>query len=136
MFVSKSIYDEWIDNVDEGCMIENISWNDAENLIKSLDGKKFTQVIFSNEQEDAFICVGGGNNGLYNVFITLDDNESFYDLINSNVTNNEIIQLVTGGQLGDFESFICVSIVEVLKAVKTFYEKGIPDESLVWKYRN
>jgi signal peptidase I len=65
MYVKNAVYDEWDHNTDIGGMIEITSWEIAENLIKSLDGSKYTQVILSNELDDSFICIGGGNNGFY-----------------------------------------------------------------------
>lgn len=136
MYVNKAIYDEWENNADIGGMIEGISWDIAEKLIKSLDGSKYTQVILSNELDDEFICIGGGNYGLYNVFITLDDNESFYDLFNLNGRHDNVLKLVTGGQLGDFEEDICVTIDKVLLAAKTFCMAGRVEETLPWRYRS
>ena len=136
MYVKKAVYDEWENNVDIGGMIEDLTLDIAEKLIKSLDGSKCTQVILSNEIDDAFICIGGGNNGFYNVFITLDDNESFYDLINPSGRHDNILKLVTGGQLGDFEEDICVTIDKVLLASKTFCMVGKVEETLKWKYRS
>jgi hypothetical protein len=136
MFAKKAAYDEWENNTDVGGMIEGISWDVAEKLIRSLDGSKYTQVILSNEADDAFICIGGGNDGLYNVFITLDDNESFYDLLNPSGRQDHIIKLVTGGQLGDFEEDICVTIDKALAAAKALSMAGNVEETLAWKYRS
>jgi hypothetical protein len=136
MYVKNAVYDEWDHNTDIGGMIEITSWEIAENLIKSLDGSKYTQVILSNELDDSFICIGGGNNGFYNVFISLDDNESFYDLLNPSGKHDNIIQLVTGGQSGDFEEDICVTIDKALLASQKFYVSGKVEETLKWRYRS
>jgi len=134
MFVKKALYDEWKGSIDYGGMVEVLSLDTAEGLIHSLDGLKHTQVIFTDE-EDSLICIGGGNEGFYNVYITLDDNESFYDLINPNGRSDKVLQLITGGQIGDFEEDICVTLDKVLLAAKTFCIEGVVEKDLTWNYR-
>ena len=135
MIVKKALYDEWKSNINYGGIVQVTSWDEVEKLIYSLDGLKHTQVIFTDEEEDSLICIGGGNEGCYNVYITLDDNESFYDLVNPYGRNDKVLHLVTGGQLGDFEEEICVTIDMVLLAAKTFCMEGVVEEDLTWNYR-
>ena len=135
MIVKKALYDEWKSNINYGGIVQVTSWDEVEKLIYSLDGLKHTQVIFTDEEEDSLICIGGGNEGFYNVYITLDDNESFYDLVNPYGRNDIVLHLVTGGQLGDFEEEICVTIDMVLLAAKTFCMEGVVEEDLTWNYR-
>ena len=135
MIVKKALYDEWKSNINYGGIVQVTSWDEVEKLIYSLDGLKHTQVIFTDEEEDSLICIGGGNEGFYNVYITLDDNESFYDLVNPYGRNDKVLHLVTGGQLGGFEEEICVTIDMVLLAAKTFCMEGVVEEDLTWNYR-
>ena len=135
MIVKKALYDEWKSNINYGGIVQVTSWDEVEKLIYSLDGLKHTQVIFTDEEEDSLICIGGGNEGFYNVYITLDDNESFYDLVNPYGRNDKVLHLVTGGRLGDFEEEICVTIDMVLLAAKTFCMEGVVEEDLTWNYR-
>ena len=135
MIVKKALYDEWKSNINYGGIVQVTSWDEVEKLIYSLDGLKHTQVIFTDEEEDSLICIGGGNEGFYNVYITLDDNESFYDLVNPYGRNDKVLHLVTGGHLGDFEEEICVTIDMVLLAAKTFCMEGVVEEDLTWNYR-
>ena len=135
MIVKKALYDELKININYGGIVQVTSWDEVEKLIYSLDGLKHTQVIFTDEEEDSLICIGGGNEGFYNVYITLDDNESFYDLVNPYGRNDKVLHLVTGGQLGDFEEEICVTIDMVLLAAKTFCMEGVVEEDLTWNYR-
>lgn len=135
MIVKKALYDEWKSNINYGGIVQVTSWDEVEKLIYSLDGLKHTQVIFTDEEEDSLICIGGGNEGFYNVYITLDDNESFYDLVNPYGRNDKVLHLVTEGQLGDFEEEICVTIDMVLLAAKTFCMEGVVEEDLTWNYR-
>ena len=135
MIVKKALYDEWKSNINYGGIVQVTSWDEVEKLIYSLDGLKHTQVIFTDEEEDSLICIGGGNEGFYKVYITLDDNESFYDLVNPYGRNDKELHLVTGGQLGDLEEEICVTIDMVLLAAKTFCMEGVVEEDLTWNYR-
>ena len=75
----------------------------------------------------------GGNDGLCNVFISKNDNEIIYTLINSDANDSLVHKLVTGGQEGDFEDKLCVP-VEMAKCVaKKYYELGKMDNSFIWE---
>ena len=63
MIVKKALYDEWKSNINYGGIVQVTSWDEVEKLIYSLDGLKHTQVIFTDEEEDSLICIGGGNEG-------------------------------------------------------------------------
>ena len=75
------------------------------------------------------------NSGLKSLKLTLDDNESFYDLINPDGRSDKVLQLITGGQIGDFEEDICVTLDKVLLAAKTFCIEGVVEKDLTWNYR-
>ena len=69
----------------------------------------------------------------FNTYITLDDKESFYSLVDNTKSRTNTIDLIIGGQLGKFEECVCVPISMVIEAAKTFYELGVMDDSLTWE---
>jgi hypothetical protein len=75
--------------------------------------------------------IGGGEEGKYIVYAT-PDNMSFHTLINPNAPPGRCM-LTTGGQVGDYELKICVSLREALQAAKTYAETGEVDAGLAWK---
>ena len=53
--------------------------------------------------------------------------------MNSDANDSLVHKLVTGGQEGDFEDKLCVSI-EIAKCVaKMYYELGQMDDSFIWE---
>ncbi len=86
-----------------------------------------------NGNEDNYLCIGGGNNGLYNVYVSENDNLDIYTLINARFSPMTMHKLVTGGQSGDFEDKICVPVEIVMKAVKKYFEDGQKDNTYLWE---
>ena len=132
MYVKRVFYDDLKNVNDFEKEIELPSWKDVDGLIDKMDGKVITQITMDNGNEDNYFCIGGGNNGLYNVFISENDNEIVWSLINSN-NNLEICKLVTGGQEGEFEGRLCVTIETAKKVAKYYYENGKKCDSYVWE---
>lgn len=133
MYVKRVFYDDYRDlsNIEKN--IDFPTWEDVEKVIDMLDGKSVTQITLDNGNEDNYLCIGGGNDGLCNIFISKNDNENIYTLIKSNAISSLVHKLVTGGQEGDFEDKLCVSI-EIAKCVaKKYYELGQMDDSFIWE---
>lgn len=133
MYVKRVFYDDYRDlsNIEKN--IDFPTWEDVEKVIDKLDGKSVTQITMDNGNEDNYLCIGGGNDGLCNIFISKNDNENIYTLIKSNAISSLVHKLVTGGQEGDFEDKLCVSI-EIAKCVaKKYYELGQMDDSFIWE---
>lgn len=133
MYVKRVFYDEFKDLSNVEKSIDFPTWEDIENVINMLDGEYVTQIIMDNGNEADFLCIGGGNDRLCNVFISKNDNEIIYTLMNSDADDSLVHKLVTGGQEGDFEDKLCVS-VEMAKCVaKMYYESGQMDASFIWE---
>ena len=124
MYVKRVFYDDFKDLSNVEKSIEFPTWEDVEKVINLLDGEYVTQIIMDNGNEADYLCIGGGNDGLCNVFISKNDNEIIYTLMNPDANDSLVHKLVTGGQEGDFEDKLCVS-VEMAKCVaKMYYESG------------
>ncbi|MBQ4283387.1 MAG: hypothetical protein IJB96_05595 [Lachnospira sp.] len=133
MYVKRVFYDDFKDlsNVEKSIVFP--TWEDIEKVINLLDGQYVTQITMDNGNEDDYLCIGGGNDGLCNVFVSKNDNEIIYTLMNSDSNDSLVHKLVTGGQEGDFEDKLCVSI-EIAKCVsKMYYELGQMDDSFIWE---
>lgn len=126
-------YDDFKDLSNVEKCIEFPTWEDIEKVINLLDGEYVTQIIMDNGNEDDYLCIGGGNDGLCNVFISKNDNEINYTLINSDANDSLVHKLVTGGQEGDFEDKLCVSIEMAKCVAKMYYELGQMDDSFIWE---
>lgn len=132
MYVKRVFYDDIRNAYDFEKEIEFPSWEDVERLIHKMDGKVLTQITMDNGNEDNYFCIGGGNEGLYNVFISENDNEIVWSLVNSD-NDLKTYKLVTGGQEGEFEGKLCVTIETVKKVAKYYYEKGKKHNDYMWE---
>ena len=133
MYVKRVFYDDFKDLSNVEKSIEFPTWEDIEKVINLLDGEYVTQITMDNGNEDDYLCIGGGNDGLCNVFISKNDNEIIYTLMNPYANDLLVHKLVTGGQEGDFEDKLCVPI-EIAKCVaKMYYELGQMDASFIWE---
>ena len=133
MYVKRVFYDDLKDSSNVEKSIEFPTWEDVEKVINLLDGEYVTQITMDNGNKTDYLCIGGGNDGLCNVFISKNDNEIIYTLMNSDANDSLVHKLVTGGQEGDLEDKLCVS-VEMEKCVaKMYYESGGMDTSFIWE---
>lgn len=110
----------------------NPDWKDVEDIIRRLDGQHVSEVTMDNGDEDNYLCVAGGNNGLFILYIALDDNSEFYSLLNP-FPENKTNRLVTGGQSGDFEDKICVRVETVLDAAGDYFRTGNISDKYKWE---
>lgn len=133
MYVKRLFYDDHSDPLDFEKCIESPTWEDAERVIDMLDGKKHTQICMDNGDEDNYFCIGGGNDGLCNVFVSENDNENIYTLVNPDFQSSVMHKLVTGGQEGDFEDKICVSVQLAKIVAKRYFELGQLHDEYVWE---
>ena len=112
--------------------IELPSWEDVESIINRMDGHFTTEIILMDETEDNYLCIGGGNDGICNVYISKDDNILIKTLLNPKEDLN-VYKLVTGGQLGNFDGIYCVSIEIAKEVAKIFFETGEECEKYSWE---
>lgn len=136
MFIKRMYFDEWQGTVDKGGYAEDPTIEEIAAALTALDGDCHTQVVISDETDDAFISGGGGKDGLYVVYITLDGNESFYNLLDDKSESEETITLMTAGEPHEYPRYACVDYATMLKAFETFANEGKVDENLKWEYEN
>lgn len=133
MYVKRLFYDELSDGkYFPSHEIASPDWNDVENILLKLDGQHISEITMDNGDEDNYLCVAGGNNGLFILYISLDDNEKLYNLLNpysENKTNN----LVTGGQSGKFEDKFCNNLESVLDVTENYFRTGGISDKYKWE---
>ena len=133
MYVKRVFYDNFQDLVHVGKSIHFPTWKEVEKVIDMLDGESVTQITMDNGNEVDYLCIGGGNHGLCNVYISKNDNEIIYTLIRQNSIPSLFHKLVTGGEEGDFEDKLCVSIEMAKCAAKMYYDLGEMDDLFIWE---
>lgn len=87
MYVKRVFYDDFKDLTNVEKSIEFPTWEDIEKVINLLDGEYVTQITLDNGNEDDYLCIGVGNDGVCNVFISKNDNEIIYTLMNSDAND-------------------------------------------------
>lgn len=133
MYVKRLFYDDRSDLSSLEKCIERPTWETAESVIDKLDGKNTTQICMDNGNEDNYLCIGGGNDDLCNVFVSENDNEIIHTLVNPDFKLSVMHKLVTGGQEGDFEDKICVSVQLAKTIAKRYCESGQLHDEFVWE---
>lgn len=133
MCIDRVYYDNWEKNKDYGEEINIPSWEDIEKVIVGLNGINKTEVTIGNYDEGFYMCISGGSNNRYIVYISYDDEETFYFLKDLEKDENKTEYLVTGGQEGRFKANDCVSKEVALKAAKYFFTNIEPDPELHWE---
>jgi hypothetical protein len=106
-------------------------------IVLSLDGKNRTLVTIEGndkkDNEDFYMAIGGGNNGLYIVFISYRNNTEIYTLVDIEKSKIKYLEIKAGGEITYHPEYFCVSQEKTIAAIKYFYDKKIPDGSLNWE---
>ena len=126
------IYDLWHGNNFEQIEIRNPSLEKLYEVISKLDGMITTEVSIYTQEESICLCIGGGNDKLYNVYYSENYGEDNYTLKKEKFILGKVHKLITGGQVGDFEDEICVDIHVVRSVVKFFYHTGGMIKDYIW----
>jgi len=112
--------------------LENPAWADIEDAIRRLDGKTCSLLILGiGEPPVPHMAIGGGERGQYIVYATTD-NVAFHKLINPQAPPGKCL-LVAGGQRGNYDRELCITMAEVLRAARRYAERGELDPALSWK---
>lgn len=135
MYVKRLFYDDLSDSANycPSCEIVNPDWDDVVNIIKKLDGRYISEVTMDTGDEDNYLCVAGGNDGLFILYISLDDNSECHTLLNPCPVKSRINKLVTGGQIADYEDKICVGIETVLDVAEIYFRTGRISDKYDWE---
>jgi hypothetical protein len=132
MYVTHISVDRWVGPTDHGSELECSSVKDIVPAIRALNGHDRTNVILHCYGRKS-LTIGGGNDGRYIVFVSVDTDREFYNLINPEALSQEELAVVAGGQTGLFPARQCLDLQAVLKAAKYFAKHGRMEPSLVWE---
>jgi hypothetical protein len=125
--------DKWERNFDKGDSYTVQPGDSTAKYLSLLDGKIHTQILVVPDDKRSSLLIGGGNGGTYVVTYTLGNDEDFYNLLNLNVTENQEVELVTGGQAGLFLNKYCVDFNTALEALSFYIDTGERTSRLDWE---
>lgn len=133
MYVKRLFYDELSDGkYFPSHEIINPDWKDVKNILLKLDGQNTSEITIDNGDEDNYLCIAGGNNGLFVLYVSLDDNEKFYNLLKP-FSENKTNRLITGGQWGDFEDRLCNNFESILEVAENYFRTGEISNKYEWE---
>ncbi len=134
MFIREIVLEEWHEgNITEHCT-ENPGWDDIVRNLDRLDGKAIDLMMLNTKNDgDAFIGVGGGNDGQYYVEGSFDENRLFLLLGTPRCDCPKYVLMKTGGVTEEYPDYMSVDYDTVIRAIRTFAQKGVLDDYLIWE---
>ena len=109
--------------------IESPTGADVERAIEALDAETRTGLTLDGHESS--ISVGGGR-GSYVVFVTLGDEEEFWNLL-SDPGKTGVTLINIGGQEGDYPNRRVVGKEQATLAALFFLANGRRDPALTWE---
>ena len=113
---------------DEIC-IESPQDADVTRSIEALDAASRTTLTL--ERAEASMTVGGGQ-GQYVVFVTVGDDQEFWNLL-SKADETGVVMINIGGQEGEFPARHVVDHEMAARAAVCFLESSLRDPTLTWE---
>lgn len=133
MYVQSLTFDDWNGLYDLGSDVASPSLELIQSRIRALDGSRFTLVVLAAEGE-AHIAIGGGALQRYIVYATYDGQRfGVARATSQSAGRGSPVQLIVGGQQGEYSAELTVSLEEALVAASAFAVEGKLDPSLIWK---
>lgn len=132
MFIKKAIIDDTAGYTEAEYEGSKLNGELVPDLVGMLDGERHTLLTLSPEQGDAHMAVGGDSRSGLVVYMT-EDNESFLNLRARDREAGVEISVVAGGQPGEYDSSIVVTLEEALAAATCYAESGKPSDELQWE---
>jgi Immunity protein Imm1 len=112
--------------------LDNPTCEDIEAAIRRLDGDSCSLLILGiGNPPTPHMAIGGGEHGRYIVYAT-PDNIVFHKLIDPDAGAGKCL-MVAGGQRGNYDLELCVSLTRALRAAKSYAETGGLDPTLTWR---
>jgi hypothetical protein len=124
---------DWHEQGRSDTVVEQPSWSAIEAAIRAMNGENLNDLYLDLDGEpEASVTVGGGG-GRYIVSGSIDG-ESFPTLTDSSVPEEPYIELVVGGQLGEFAACYVVGLDRALEAVRSVAGSGAFTPEIGWAY--
>ncbi len=130
MYVSYVVIDD-LKQLRQTQEFEGISWERIEDMIKNLDGERYTYLIMYPSKEEAgdFCCGIRSPKTAFYVCNYYDGDE--YYLINPR--GEDFPKTFHIGEFAFDSSTEFTGLEDTIKAAKTYFEKGIMDSTLKWE---
>jgi hypothetical protein len=114
--------------------VSNPSWIDVEKAVRRLDGEQYNDLYLKpfGTDDRTFLCVGGGG-GKYVVAGT-DAGGRNVAVPAEGVSDDSLVSLLVGGQLGEFPSRYILALDRVLSATRAFFDAGGFECLVQWEY--
>lgn len=122
------ITDEWDGVHANNRTVDDVSWAMLDAAVNRLDGQRYTQIVLQYPDRSNMIIGGGPEH--FNVLIATADDRFF--VLRNPGTPEGVIQLIAGGQRGDYPAETLVGRDEALRAARVYLELGIADETQKW----
>jgi hypothetical protein len=120
--------DEWVGNREVGVPIDNPTWTDVLTALSELNGE--TRTLLSLEEAGgAALQVGGGPSS----FIVQYLEGGACWCVTSESSAGGVVQLVAGGQAGEYPADLCVSSSQAREAAESFFASGTRAPILRWR---
>lgn len=122
-------FDNWDGVIDTGEELVTPSMDQIEALVLALDGQRRTLLTLYCDPGLDSVVIGGGN-GSYIAYATTSD-ERYVSAVNREPTGHTF-ELVAGGQEGEFDEAMKLSLQQVLEIAKHFAENGQLANACIW----
>ncbi|HXW64485.1 MAG TPA: Imm1 family immunity protein [Burkholderiaceae bacterium] len=123
----------WSDLRDDE-VTKNPSWQDVDSAVRQLDNGSGSDVYLKPLGAPAEVFLGVGGHAGHYVVCGTDARGRNPVLRNDVATDQTMVQLSVGGQLGEFPATFVVSLEQPLLAVRSFYEAGGFECGVAWDY--
>ena len=132
MTIKRLVIFDWETNGRRDTVIQNPSWHQVEAAISSLNNRNLNDLYLepAGGGDHTFLCIGGGN-GHYIASGSMDG-QRFPTLANRVADADSRIDLIVGGQLGDYPAKHVVDLASVLAAARSFFECGAFTDAVDW----
>ena len=131
MFVHRIVEDNWSGVRNGEIEYECKNVEQVVAAIRSLNGRNKTSVYLRGNGPQS-LTVSGGNDGRYVAFVTIGVDDEFYNLVDVR-RSGELLDVVTGGQMGKYPARECVGLETALDAACQFAIDGRMSPSLTWQ---
>lgn len=132
MTIRRLVICDWQANGRRDTVIQSPSWPQIEAAIRSLNNRNLNDLYLEPEGggEQTFLCIGGGSD--HYIASGSVDGQRFPTLANRAADAGSKIDLIVGGQLGDYPANYVVDLASVLAAARSFFESGTFTGAVDW----
>jgi immunity protein Imm1 of predicted polymorphic toxin system len=132
MYIESLHYDRWVERNDVGSTVagDHLSVYAVNEAVRRLEGAERTLVTLQGPGTSHLAVGGSAATGMV-VYATFD-NDTFYQLTNPEAREDEIVEVVAGGQTGDYPARMVVGLSVALQAAEEFAEGGVLSSQLAW----